>query len=247
MERAQQRPTPDGQAAGIIEHTRCTQMRLLTAYSSTGLLRIKVVVPHRYSYANRLETFDGWRGPLPADELASAGFIYRNKADSTQCAFCFITIDGWRAGHQIEVEHRHHSPGCSQHGYTGHPSHNLRYPLNSKLKREVTRYAKEIIAAMAARSESLFVNCRTIAIPSEPVAAVKSKLKVQVKKSSPSTAAARHEDIKLCKICYDQEMSVLFLPCAHLLCCPSCASKTSHCPLCRKNIDKSVPTFISFD
>ena len=220
-------------------------------YSSSGSMRMEQVAPYRNSYANRLETFDGWPGPLAADELASAGFIYRNRADSTQCAFCFVVIDGWRPGHRVEEEHRRHSPGCSQYGDTGHPSHNMPYSptaLNSEMMREIYRRADEVFEkVMAARSESLFVNCPTIEIPNEPAAAVKSKPKVQVKKSSPSTAAARHEDIKLCKICYDQEMSVLFLPCAHLLCCPSCASKTSHCPLCRKNIDKSVPTFISFD
>ncbi|PRD21575.1 UNVERIFIED_CONTAM: Birc3 [Trichonephila clavipes] len=40
----------------------------------------------------------------------------------------------------------------------------------------------------------------------------------------------------LCKICMDQEVSVLFLPCSHLLACTECAPALKFCPLCRQTI-----------
>jgi Zinc finger, C3HC4 type (RING finger) len=50
----------------------------------------------------------------------------------------------------------------------------------------------------------------------------------------------------LCKICFDQQMSMVFLPCGHSLSCPSCATALSSCPLCRKEIQATVRAFFSF-
>ncbi|XP_022249892.1 putative inhibitor of apoptosis isoform X2 [Limulus polyphemus] len=43
-------------------------------------------------------------------------------------------------------------------------------------------------------------------------------------------------DQRICKICMDQELGTVFLPCGHLLACPQCAPALKHCPLCRKEI-----------
>lgn len=50
---------------------------------------------------------------------------------------------------------------------------------------------------------------------------------------------------KDCKICFNSEMGVVFLPCGHLCCCQTCASGVPHCPVCRANINSRVPVFIS--
>jgi baculoviral IAP repeat-containing protein 2/3 len=48
-----------------------------------------------------------------------------------------------------------------------------------------------------------------------------------------------------CKICFDNEVGVVFLPCGHLLSCVYCAPAISHCPLCRQSIKGRVRTFLS--
>ncbi|XP_029649347.1 putative inhibitor of apoptosis isoform X3 [Octopus sinensis] len=48
---------------------------------------------------------------------------------------------------------------------------------------------------------------------------------------------------KLCKICLDEELSVVFLPCGHLVSCASCAPALSNCPLCRKKVHGMVKIF----
>uniref|UniRef100_A0A915KCC3 RING-type domain-containing protein n=1 Tax=Romanomermis culicivorax TaxID=13658 RepID=A0A915KCC3_ROMCU len=42
----------------------------------------------------------------------------------------------------------------------------------------------------------------------------------------------RHNS-KSCFICLDAETSVVFLPCAHLVCCPRCSLAMTQCPICR--------------
>ncbi|UVT30891.1 baculoviral IAP repeat-containing protein 2 [Penaeus vannamei nudivirus] len=39
-----------------------------------------------------------------------------------------------------------------------------------------------------------------------------------------------------CKICMDKYVSVIFLPCKHMIACTLCASALTECPVCRKRI-----------
>lgn len=47
-----------------------------------------------------------------------------------------------------------------------------------------------------------------------------------------------------CKICMQEEVGVVFLPCGHLLSCVMCAPAISNCPLCRQKIT-SESIFVS--
>lgn len=49
----------------------------------------------------------------------------------------------------------------------------------------------------------------------------------------------------LCKTCLDQEVAVLFLPCAHLVTCTKCALCVNSCPVCRSAIKATVRVFLA--
>lgn len=51
-------------------------------------------------------------------------------------------------------------------------------------------------------------------------------------------------DQRLCKICYNEELQVLPVPCGHLTSCRGCARKTLQCPVCRKRIEKLESAFL---
>ncbi|XP_055904707.1 death-associated inhibitor of apoptosis 2 [Eupeodes corollae] len=53
------------------------------------------------------------------------------------------------------------------------------------------------------------------------------------------------KDARLCKVCMDEEVGVVFLPCGHLVTCVQCAPGVSQCPLCRTAIKGFVRTFLS--
>ena len=50
-------------------------------------------------------------------------------------------------------------------------------------------------------------------------------------------------ELKMCKICYENKKNSVFIPCGHICCCFECAVKLDECPLCRMKIDKIVKTF----
>lgn len=53
------------------------------------------------------------------------------------------------------------------------------------------------------------------------------------------------KEARLCKICMDGEVGVVFLPCGHLATCINCAPNLQDCPVCRSPIKATVRTFFS--
>uniref|UniRef100_A0A0A9Y257 Apoptosis 2 inhibitor n=1 Tax=Lygus hesperus TaxID=30085 RepID=A0A0A9Y257_LYGHE len=53
------------------------------------------------------------------------------------------------------------------------------------------------------------------------------------------------KEARLCKVCLDREVVIVFLPCAHLVTCSDCAQSLKDCPLCRQPIKATVRTFLS--
>lgn len=48
-----------------------------------------------------------------------------------------------------------------------------------------------------------------------------------------------------CKICMDNRVEVVFLPCGHLVSCTRCATALSNCAVCRQPIKAYVKTYLS--
>ena len=46
----------------------------------------------------------------------------------------------------------------------------------------------------------------------------------------------RLKDMRTCRVCMDQEMSLVFLPCLHMATCATCGVSMSACPICRAEI-----------
>ncbi|XP_076840713.1 baculoviral IAP repeat-containing protein 7 isoform X2 [Brachyhypopomus gauderio] len=53
------------------------------------------------------------------------------------------------------------------------------------------------------------------------------------------------QEERTCKVCLDKQVSMVFIPCGHLVVCADCASSLHHCPICRAAIRGSVRTFMS--
>ncbi|NP_001082290.1 baculoviral IAP repeat-containing protein 7-A [Xenopus laevis] len=55
----------------------------------------------------------------------------------------------------------------------------------------------------------------------------------------------RLKEERMCKVCMDKDVSMLFVPCGHLVVCTECAPNLRHCPICRAAIRGSVRAFMS--
>ncbi|NXX83592.1 BIR7B protein, partial [Urocolius indicus] len=55
----------------------------------------------------------------------------------------------------------------------------------------------------------------------------------------------RLQEERMCKVCMDRDVSVVFVPCGHLVACGECALNLRLCPICRAIIRGTVRTFMS--
>ncbi|KAM8945752.1 baculoviral IAP repeat-containing protein 7 [Pelodytes ibericus] len=55
----------------------------------------------------------------------------------------------------------------------------------------------------------------------------------------------RLKEERMCKVCMDKDVSMVFVPCGHLVVCTDCAPNLRHCPICRAVIRGSVRAFMS--
>lgn len=44
----------------------------------------------------------------------------------------------------------------------------------------------------------------------------------------------------ICKICYDNVITILYRPCGHAITCDKCSLRIPRCPLCRQNINQRI-------
>uniref|UniRef100_A0A3Q4BXJ3 RING-type E3 ubiquitin transferase n=1 Tax=Mola mola TaxID=94237 RepID=A0A3Q4BXJ3_MOLML len=66
-----------------------------------------------------------------------------------------------------------------------------------------------------------------------------------VKDASPEELLRQLQEERTCKVCMDKLVSIVFIPCGHLVVCGDCAASLRHCPICRAVIRGSVRAFMS--
>ncbi|KAI7794414.1 putative baculoviral IAP repeat containing 7 [Triplophysa rosa] len=62
---------------------------------------------------------------------------------------------------------------------------------------------------------------------------------------SPEEQLRQLQEERTCKVCMDKLVSMVFIPCGHLVVCTDCAASLHHCPICRGVIRGSVRAFMS--
>ncbi|XP_021501550.1 baculoviral IAP repeat-containing protein 2 isoform X4 [Meriones unguiculatus] len=82
--------------------------------------------------------------------------------------------------------------------------------------------------------ENLFVEKNMKYVPTEDVSGL--SLEEQLR---------RLQEERTCKVCMDREVSIVFIPCGHLVVCQECAPSLRKCPICRGTIKGTVRTFLS--
>ncbi|XP_054464752.1 baculoviral IAP repeat-containing protein 7 [Anoplopoma fimbria] len=70
-------------------------------------------------------------------------------------------------------------------------------------------------------------------------------IREKVKDPGPEELLRQLQEERTCKVCMDKLVSIVFIPCGHLVVCGDCAASLRHCPICRAVIRGSVRAFMS--
>lgn len=201
----------------------------------------------------RLSSYTGWPSQMKQkpENLSKAGFFYLGQGDKVKCFFCGGILWDWDPTDEPYTEHAKWFPKC--------PWLSL-----SKGDAFVDRVQKDLMTMNIAESTEQTAaktveetQPKEIPEDSQPSTSAQAAVNPE-KKFTPQQHLNEKEQLnvtdiiaenrrikeeKQCKICMDEDVSVVFFPCGHLSCCPKCAVALDKCPICRKDIEKQVKIY----
>ncbi|CAL8259026.1 baculoviral IAP repeat-containing protein 7 [Gadus morhua] len=81
--------------------------------------------------------------------------------------------------------------------------------------------------------------------PSTGTLRTRAPIKEKAVDPTPEELLRQLQEERTCKVCMDKPVSIVFIPCGHLVVCSDCATSLRHCPICRASIRGSVRAFMS--
>ncbi|XP_013000020.1 baculoviral IAP repeat-containing protein 7 [Cavia porcellus] len=212
----------------------------------------------------RLASFYNWplaTGVQP-ELLAAAGFFHTGQQDKVRCFFCYGGLQSWEHGDDPWTEHAKWFPRCQfllqskGRGFV-HSVQEAYSPLLSSWDRWEEPEDAAPASPTDARGRQEWSAWEQD--PDVPISTSASLLGAgllqEEDRDQAETARApgagdvqeqlrRLQEERRCKVCLDRPVSVVFVPCGHLV-CAECAPSLQLCPICRAPIRSCVRTFLS--
>lgn len=206
----------------------------------------------------RLTSFDGyyWKKecPVSKNELVDAGFFNLHKKDFVCCFACGIVIGEWETTDNPWIEHEKHSKNCT---YL-----KLNSNILEKKKNLFTSDANKFIGIWLDSDSDIIQELYATRVPLPIIKHALAK-KYETSKmmyvSLDEAMLGLNEALKeynfygrneskitsthlLCQYCNENQISIVYLPCGHLISCSQCALNFKKCPNCDNDIRAVVKT-----
>ncbi|XP_059115808.1 baculoviral IAP repeat-containing protein 7 [Peromyscus eremicus] len=190
----------------------------------------------------RLASFYDWPSTagIHPEPLAAAGFFHTGQQDKVRCFFCYGGLQSWEHGDDPWTEHARWFPRC-------------RFLLQSK-GRDFVERIQACTPLLSSWDQWEEPEDTVPATPSAPAHGgpemLTSRRQTQPEDASEPGAGDVQEQLRqlqeerTCKVCLHRAVSVVFVPCGHLV-CTECAPNLQVCPICRVPICSCVRTFLS--
>lgn len=176
------------------------------------------------TFEGRLDSFKGRQHPIDPERLARAGFYSTGEQDRVMCFRCGGGVKAWMPDEDPWEEHARHYPGCSfllaEKGEEYVSSVQLRYPKRPTQNGFSSHESGSSAQALIHGSSDMFE-----------------------KADDPMTELEKLQREKLCKVCMDSDISIVFIPCGHLVTCQKCSASLDKCPICCATITQKIKTY----
>uniref|UniRef100_A0A8C5Q918 E3 ubiquitin-protein ligase XIAP n=1 Tax=Leptobrachium leishanense TaxID=445787 RepID=A0A8C5Q918_9ANUR len=220
----------------------------------------------------RLDSFAQWFYGTSKEVLAKAGFYSTGERDITKCFYCGGVLEDWKLKEDPWEEHARWFPGCKflkdEKGLHFINGIQLMRPLHNKVAcsaeaiptlpddsvlmvnpmvteaQQMGFSFEDIKKTMRKKLEATHTNYTSIE------ALVSDLLNAQTEKSKEpennvQEKLRRLEEEKICKVCMDRGVAIVFIPCGHLVACVECAVLVDKCPICCTVIMRRQKIFMS--
>ncbi|XP_039289307.1 death-associated inhibitor of apoptosis 1 isoform X2 [Nilaparvata lugens] len=196
----------------------------------------------------RLASFAMWpiSLKLKPNVFSEAGFFYTGKGDQTICYYCGGGLKDWEESDVPWEEHAkwfnrcHYVLSIKGKQFVDKVCNKKSQQDETAIQTEQTESESAPLSTEPRNESEPSTTTSTSVQPSSASSSVASNAASNVESAASPTA-----DSRLCKICYMEEMGILFLPCGHIVACPKCALLLTTCAVCRKPYSATVRAFLS--
>ncbi|KAE8574425.1 hypothetical protein XENTR_v10003421 [Xenopus tropicalis] len=200
------------------------------------------VCPQMAGEGDRLGSFSTWPRYANGDpqQLAGAGFFYTGHRDHVKCFHCDGGLRNWEQGDDPWTEHAKWFPMCD-------------FLLQVKGEAFIRSVQESFFSSPETSPESVgsyegspVSSAESVSVPRAPTQRERPE---PPKEPAPPLSTEEQlrqlKEERMCKVCMDNDVSMVFVPCGHLVVCTECAPNLRHCPICRAAIRGSVRAFMS--
>lgn len=248
-----------------------------TKYDNLGIHTSRPKRPEYAHVKNRLDSYENFPSycPLTPVSLACAGYFATGEGDCARCFYCGGGLRNWENGDNEWVEHARWFPKCAFIQITMgqifvdavanivSQSPDAQIITLDMVEESIINqhgvacdYFKKKAAARLARDRvnltDGLINVvdesyahRTLVYPATYTNSIFRNRRVRdvVKDLN------AHKRAVMCKICFAREVSILYMPCGHIVSCGRChlSLSTRECSVCRDNIKGIVACHLGPD
>lgn len=152
-------------------------------------------------------------------EFAQAGFFYTGQGDHVKCYSCGLGQHNFRGPLNPYITHLKSSPEC-------------------RYLKLLQKYGIVVSESESSKIKSSMNTRLTSSGASSGNGATSGHCSMP-RQSPPST------ENNQCTICMVNNRDLVLIPCGHIVVCSSCGAKINQCPICRKQIERSLKIFYS--
>lgn len=240
--------------------------------SCLGLARPKGPAhPEYVSHDARLRTFETWPKVMAQtkEQLVDAGFYYTGKGDQTLCYHCGGGLKDWELENDPWEQHATWFPKCyyllmvkgpnyvnkvtGQHTYLPSNEETMQTNLpsnpgpSSQSSDSGIESIGSITESLKGSIESIVSVAQSEKESTESTESTAKSVKGSIEDLSNAKTQSNKpiDDTRMCKICYNGELGVVFLPCGHIVACVKCACGMTTCAVCREPVTLTARAFFS--
>ncbi|XP_058798919.1 baculoviral IAP repeat-containing protein 2-like isoform X2 [Phymastichus coffea] len=209
------------------------------------------------------------------EQLADAGFFYTGTGDQTTCYHCGGGLKNWEPQDDPWVQHAKWFSTCfyvklvKGQDFINNVSGKHQSPLSHEeiMKMKLPNCIKKVESPVSEKSEpteesssrtttteNITCNIKSPALKPRTSAEVEAETKQSTSPTKSDSSKAEDsqqsekksiDDARVCKICYNEELGFVFMPCGHIVACVKCAPSMTTCAVCRKEVKSRVRAFFS--
>ncbi|XP_032681186.1 E3 ubiquitin-protein ligase XIAP-like [Odontomachus brunneus] len=216
-------------------------------------------------YEVRFRSFEHWPTSFKQNpkQLSLAGFYYTGRGDQVLCFHCGVGVKDWEPNDDPWEQHAIWYPNCNYLLEVKGPKYVEEITGRTISSKDTASCVAKVEQSVDKRGEAKHIKFAEedhLPGPSSQSSRYSDDSAVESMSSNNSSINGSNEnlsdtktescskpisDTRMCKICFDAEVSQLFLPCSHLVTCVNCAKCIKTCPMCREFVTGQMKVFFS--